>query len=176
MLINYVGGNGTFPEVSFASLGKDPSVADKLRGRIVLVGETAQGSGDRLFTPLSAGIGMAGVEIHANILSTMLDGAYLRARERIEGRLGNARDHPGNAVGMVRGCAASRQIAWLAGLGAFTLAAPYGQFLQGAVWPAFSLLAAFGCRAGDRRGLAVARCGQARRPVRNPQAAVAAAL
>ena len=144
LLINYVGGNGTFPEVSFASLGKDSSVKEKLRGRIVLIGDTAQGSGDRLFTPLSAGIGMAGVEIHANILSTLLDGAYLVKVSESKAAFGMIAIIVATFWGFAR-LRGITQIAWLVVLGAFTLAAPYGQFLQGQVWPAFSLLTAFGC-------------------------------
>ncbi|HEY7680853.1 MAG TPA: CHASE2 domain-containing protein, partial [Terriglobia bacterium] len=49
LLINYAGGNGTFPEISFASLGKDPSVPSRLKGKTVFLGVTAQGTGDRLF-------------------------------------------------------------------------------------------------------------------------------
>ncbi|MBI2819580.1 MAG: hypothetical protein HYX73_06345, partial [Acidobacteria bacterium] len=51
------------------------------------------------------------------------------------------------------------QGAWMIGMAAFVLAAPYGRFLEGEVWPAFSLLAAFGTAlvAGEAYQLLVAR-------------------
>jgi len=161
LLINYAGDNGTFPEISFANLGRDPAVAEKLRGRIVLVGETALGSSDRLFTPLSTrGIGMTGVEIHANILNTILNGEYLD-------RVGETKELMtllaiifATLWGLVR-LQGFWQGAWLIGMGAFVVAAPYGRFLEGEVWPAFSLLTAFGTAlvAGEAYQLLVVRKG-----------------
>ena len=78
LLINYAGGEGTVPRHSFAELlsGQVPGAA--LAGRTVLIGVTAAGAGDRIFTPFSsAGRGMPGVEVHANVLRTMLTGRYL---------------------------------------------------------------------------------------------------
>ena len=143
LLVNYAGGRNTFPQVSFSSLGKDPSVAEMLNSRIVLVGVTAQGSGDSLFTPLSsAGIPMPGVEIHANILNTILNANYLE-------RVGETKELTALFViifatlwALVR-LQGIWQWAWLLGLVAFVLAAPYGRFLAGEVWPGFSLLVAF---------------------------------
>ena len=159
LFINYAGGNNTFPRVSFASLGKDPSVEEVLQGRIVLLGVTAQGSGDSLFTPLSAaGIPMPGVEIHANILNTILNANYLE-------RVGETKEVMALLViifatlwGLAR-LQGLWQWAWLIGLAGFVLAAPYFRFLEGDVWPGFSLLAAFGTAllAGETYQLLVAR-------------------
>lgn len=77
MMINYAGPEGTFPRVSFSALLDRTADLSQLRGKTVIVGVTAQGSGDRLFTPLSSGIGMSGIEIHANIARTILDPAFL---------------------------------------------------------------------------------------------------
>ncbi len=77
LMINYTGPEGTFPRVSFGALLDRSADLSKFGGRIVIVGTTAQGSGDRLFTPLSSGIGMSGIEIHANIVRTILDRAFL---------------------------------------------------------------------------------------------------
>lgn len=77
MMINYAGPEGTFPRVSFGALLDRAAGLSRFRGKIVIVGVTAQGSGDRLFTPLSSGIGMSGVEIHANVIHTILDRAFL---------------------------------------------------------------------------------------------------
>jgi signal transduction histidine kinase len=75
--IHYNGPEGIFRRVSLASVldGRVPpfSFADK----VVILGVTAQGAGDRFFTPFSTGFGMSGIEIHANIFSTLFDGAYL---------------------------------------------------------------------------------------------------
>ena len=159
MLINYAGGSSTFPRVSFSSLGKDPSVSEILNGRIVLVGVTAQGAGDSLFTPLSsAGIPMPGVEIHANILNTLLSASYLE-------RVGETKELLALFVIIFATLWAFARLqgiwhwGWLIGLAAFVLAAPYGRFLEGEVWPGFSLVVAFGTAllAGEAYEALVAR-------------------
>jgi signal transduction histidine kinase len=63
--------------VRFSSLLDRSADLASFRDKIVIVGVTAQGSGDRLFTPLSSGIGMSGIEIHANVIRTILDRAFL---------------------------------------------------------------------------------------------------
>ena len=77
MLINFAGPEGTFPRVSFGALLDRTADPSRFRDKIVIVGATAQGSGDRLFTPLSSGIGMSGIEIHANVIHTILDREFL---------------------------------------------------------------------------------------------------
>ncbi|MBL0159357.1 MAG: CHASE2 domain-containing protein [Bryobacterales bacterium] len=77
MMINYAGPEGTFPQGEFPSAAGRTADPSKFRGKIVIVGVTAQGSGDRLFTPLSSGIGMSGIEIHANVARTILDRVFL---------------------------------------------------------------------------------------------------
>ena len=77
MMINYSGPEGTFTRVSFGALLDRTADVSKFRDKIVIVGATAQGSGDRLFTPLSSGIGMSGIEIHANVARTILDHEFL---------------------------------------------------------------------------------------------------
>jgi signal transduction histidine kinase len=75
--IHYLGPEGTFHRISFASVLDGRTPLSTFAGKIVILGVTAQGTGDRVFTPFSAGLGMSGIEIHANILDTLLDGAYL---------------------------------------------------------------------------------------------------
>lgn len=77
MMINYAGPEGTFPRVRFSALLDRTADLARFRDKIVIVGVTAQGSGDRLVTPFPAGIGMSGIEIHANVVRTILDQAFL---------------------------------------------------------------------------------------------------
>jgi signal transduction histidine kinase len=75
--IHYGGPEGTFHRVSLASVLEGRTPMSDFAGKVVILGVTAQGAGDRIFTPFSSGLGMSGIEIHANILSTLLDGTYL---------------------------------------------------------------------------------------------------
>ena len=75
--IHYDGPEGTFRRVSLASVLDGRTPASSFAGKVVILGVTAQGAGDRFFTPFSSGLGMSGIEIHANIFSTLFDGAYL---------------------------------------------------------------------------------------------------
>ena len=77
--IHYDGPEGAFRRVSLASVLNGRTPASAFSGKIVILGVTAQGAGDRFYTPYSAGLGMSGIEIHANIIATLLDGAYLTA-------------------------------------------------------------------------------------------------
>lgn len=77
MLINYAGPEGTFRRVPFSALLNGTADPNAFRGKIVIVGVTAQGSGDRLYTPVSSVLGMSGIEIHANAARTILDHAFL---------------------------------------------------------------------------------------------------
>jgi len=66
---------GHFPSVSYVSVLQGEVPPDMLRGRLILVGATAYGMGDRFVTPLSSTVGStAGVEIQANILNGLLLG------------------------------------------------------------------------------------------------------
>ncbi len=75
--IHYAGPEGTFRRISLATVLEDPATASDFRGKVVILGVTAQGAGDRVFTPFSAGLGMSGIEVHANVFSTLADDAYL---------------------------------------------------------------------------------------------------
>jgi signal transduction histidine kinase len=75
--IHYNGPEGTFRRVSLASVLDGEASASSFADKIVFVGVTAQGAGDRVYTPFSSGLGMSGIEVHANIFSTLFDGAYL---------------------------------------------------------------------------------------------------
>ena len=75
--IHYHGPEGTFRRVSLASVLDGRIPASTFAGKVVILGVTAQGAGDRVYSPFSAGLGMSGIEIHANIFATLVDGAYL---------------------------------------------------------------------------------------------------
>lgn len=75
--IHYAGPEGTFQRISVASVLEGRVSPSAFAGKMIILGVTAQGAGDRIFTPFSTGMGMSGIEIHANILSTLLDGDYL---------------------------------------------------------------------------------------------------
>jgi CHASE2 domain-containing sensor protein/signal transduction histidine kinase len=75
VMIGFSGHPGEFRTISFVDLlrGETPSVF--LRDRLVLVGATADGLGDRYATPLSGNAEvMPGVELQANLLDTLLTG------------------------------------------------------------------------------------------------------
>jgi signal transduction histidine kinase len=139
-------------------LAKDPSVAARLRDKIVFVGGTAQATGDRLFTPFSSGIGMPGVEIHANILHTLLTGNYLRRAGDLDTFLAMLAVVAGSLWVIARFQGLTQFLCLLA-IGGVTLVTPYALFLSGQVWPAFSLLAAFGTTllAGEAYQLLIVR-------------------
>jgi signal transduction histidine kinase len=75
--IHYNGPEGTFRRISLASVLDGQAPSSSFAGKVVILGVTAQGAGDRVYTPFSTGLGMSGIEIHANSFSTLFDGAYL---------------------------------------------------------------------------------------------------
>jgi adenylate cyclase len=76
LIVNFGGPPGRFRTVSFIDVnGTDPSF---FSNKIVLVGATSSTFNDSHVTPTSRGLGMPGVEVHANALETMLiPNAYL---------------------------------------------------------------------------------------------------
>ncbi|MDY6861923.1 MAG: adenylate/guanylate cyclase domain-containing protein [Thermodesulfobacteriota bacterium] len=75
LLINYLGKPQTFPHYSFSDVIKKRIPSDKLKNKIVLVGSTAIGIYDSRVTPFSSVF--PGVEIHANILNSILHKDFL---------------------------------------------------------------------------------------------------
>ena len=86
--IPYIGPPGTFPRVSLKQLLAVDALADPavvaLRGKVVIIGATAAGLNDEHFTPYATGlfsgrgILMSGVELHANVLESLLTGERLQ--------------------------------------------------------------------------------------------------
>jgi adenylate cyclase len=71
-LVPYRGAQGSFPYISLADVWLDNVPAEKLKGKIALIGTTAQGLFDLRSTPVAEVY--PGVEIHANLIAGMLDG------------------------------------------------------------------------------------------------------
>ncbi len=77
MLIDYTAGAGSYETLSMIDVleGKVPPAAFK--GSIVLVGACAPGMGDAYTVPIERGSQMYGVEIHANIVQSLMEGRSL---------------------------------------------------------------------------------------------------
>lgn len=79
-LIPFAGPSGTYPQLSFVDVLEGHVPPDLVAGRIVLVGATGSGLGDRFSTPMSGTREtMAGVELHANYLDSLLADRMIRA-------------------------------------------------------------------------------------------------
>jgi CHASE2 domain-containing sensor protein/signal transduction histidine kinase len=73
--IPFIAPDTHFPSVSYVSVLRGEVPPERLRDRLILVGATASGMGDRFVTPLSPMVGTtAGVEIQANVLNGLLQG------------------------------------------------------------------------------------------------------
>lgn len=75
MLINYMGGEKTFPHYSIIDILKGNVPADAFKDKVVLVGATAVGIYDVRVTPFQTNF--PGVEIHANVIDNILHNRYL---------------------------------------------------------------------------------------------------
>ncbi|HET7199252.1 MAG TPA: CHASE2 domain-containing protein [Burkholderiales bacterium] len=71
-LVPYRGPRGSFPYISLSDIWSDKVPADRLQGKIVLIGATAPGLFDLRSAPVDNVY--PGVEIHANLIAGMLDG------------------------------------------------------------------------------------------------------
>jgi adenylate cyclase len=74
--VNYVGSPGTFEIISFSDV-IDESKNFDFNNKIVLVGAIAKDLHDSYFVPTSQGQAMSGVEIHANIIQSILTKSFL---------------------------------------------------------------------------------------------------
>lgn len=83
-LIRYFGRPYSFSSVSFVDVIDGRIDASQLANKIVLVGVTPADLRDLEATPVSRGIKMPGVEIHANALQTLLDQQPLRRATDLE--------------------------------------------------------------------------------------------
>ena len=100
-LINFRGGPGTFPTVSYHRVLSGEMDPETFRGKIVLVGATTPLLHDVFPTPFAPAGTMPGVEIHANAQETLLGGIWIRRAPR--------------AVTLALALLAALLAAWLAG-------------------------------------------------------------
>jgi CHASE2 domain-containing sensor protein/signal transduction histidine kinase len=78
-LIPFARGPGAYAQVPFVDVVRGQVPIELLHDRIILVGATAAGLGDRFSTPMSGTEEtMAGVEIHANYLDALQAGRLIR--------------------------------------------------------------------------------------------------
>jgi CHASE2 domain-containing sensor protein/signal transduction histidine kinase len=78
-LIPFGGGTGRFRTVSFSSVLKGEVPEELIRGKIVLVGVTATGLGERFSTPTTGGdASLSGIELQANVLEALRTGTLIR--------------------------------------------------------------------------------------------------
>ncbi len=78
LIVNYRGGPGSFPMVAYHRVVTGEVPPEVFAGKIVLVGATTPTLHDIFPTPFASQSGMAGVEIHAHTLETMLQGIPVR--------------------------------------------------------------------------------------------------
>jgi len=78
-MIPFAGEAGTFPTFSYIDVLNGDIPAEKLRGKVVLIGATAAGLSDVLPTPVSGlSSPMPGVELHANTYSALVQEATIK--------------------------------------------------------------------------------------------------
>jgi adenylate cyclase len=82
LLINYVGGAGTFPTVPYYRVIREEIPPEAFRGKIVLVGATSALLHDVFPAPFAPDGTMPGVEIQANVLETLLQGTAITRMPR----------------------------------------------------------------------------------------------
>lgn len=71
-IVPFRSGSHSFPYVSAVDVLQGRADPAQLQGRIVLIGTSAAGLADLVATPV--GVSMPGVEVHANLITAMLDG------------------------------------------------------------------------------------------------------
>ena len=82
-LVPFRGAPKSFPYVSAADVLQGRAPAAQLKDRIVLIGTSATGLADLVTTPL--GVSFPGVEVHANLITGMLDGRVVQAPAYAQG-------------------------------------------------------------------------------------------
>ncbi len=144
-LIDYYGPERSFPYISAADIYENRFLPGAVRGKIVLVGATAVGLNDVVITPFSPV--MPGIEKHATIISSILQGRFLRKASKTAGVIIVLITGLMFTV-MVSRLRAAGALAALAGFMAAGGAGGYLAFLRGHLWgnllyPSANVLAIF---------------------------------
>ena len=82
IIINFRGGAHTFSRVPYHRVVNGEVSPEEFRGAIVLIGATTPVLHDIFATPFARARGMPGVEIHANVIDTLVRGDRVRAIPR----------------------------------------------------------------------------------------------
>ncbi|MEO7651668.1 MAG: CHASE2 domain-containing protein, partial [Bryobacteraceae bacterium] len=78
ILIRYLPPDRAVPRISLAQMRQNPGIAKRVAGKTVFLGLTVQSAfRDRLLTPFSNRVYMAGVEINANVFETIAQQTFL---------------------------------------------------------------------------------------------------
>lgn len=88
MYLNYFAAPNTFRYLSFSDLLKDKLMDSEggkidFRDKIVLIGPTAIDLQDNYLSPVSQGVQMPGVEVHANAIQTVITQEFLQDQSRL---------------------------------------------------------------------------------------------
>jgi adenylate cyclase len=81
MRINFAGKSGAFQRYSYVDVLEGRVDLEKFAGKMVLIGATALDLQDNQVTPISGGMVMDGVEIHANTIQTIWEKKYLLSQK-----------------------------------------------------------------------------------------------
>jgi adenylate cyclase len=111
MLVNFRRGAEPFPHYSISDIINHKIAPENLAGKIVLVGATAHGLGDRAVTPVDGD--MPRVEIHANALDNMLQGDFLRSPIEVQ--------ETALVASLLIGIAMALGVAWLSAMSSAAL-------------------------------------------------------
>jgi adenylate cyclase len=82
VLINFRGGPGTYPWVSYYRVKNGEIPAEFWKDKLVLIGPTSEILHDQFATAFARGGNMPGIEIHANALETLVRGNPIREAPR----------------------------------------------------------------------------------------------
>jgi len=87
MYVNYFAESGSYKRISMSDILEENFTDQKgnsvnFQDKIVLIGPTAVDLQDYYLSPVSAGVQMPGVEIHANAIQTIIEEKFLRDQSR----------------------------------------------------------------------------------------------
>ncbi len=82
MRIHYVGQPGSYITYLYKDVLEGKIPIENFKDKIVLIGATALDLHDNLLTPVSSGVPMPGVEVHANVIQTIMDRKFILIESR----------------------------------------------------------------------------------------------